>query len=411
MSKSPQFKLVSEEDHGTVLTLIVPGEATPYIARHDHPNFRAIVAAAIEGQFEDITALFDVADTIALKFRRLSERVTVEGDSVYFDGVAVDSALTQQIIAVLNSGSTDASWAALVNFFEKVEQNPSQASREALYVWIKAHQDRGGLTISQDGDIVGYKGVRRDEKHGYRSINSGKEKVRVNDEVFTGLIPNPLGATVEMSRDEVDPSSVNYCSVGLHVGTYAYANSWGGGLVLEVHVNPRDVVAVPEDSGGQKVRTCRYTVVQEVSGAYNTPVLDSWEGFYEEGLQPGDKVAIWGNPLRTGTVLDSPQPGVGEGFVPVLESDGAVRGFYEESLTLVESDEPEDEPLDDQVDDLDVALASTPQRRASDKPHGKGGPHSKDAEGRGRNPYQDQSGRFIAGRPGSQRDPNTGRFA
>lgn len=476
MSNTPQFKLVSEADKGTVLTLVVPGDPdSPYLARHDHPNFRAIVAAAIEGDFEDITALFDVADTIALKFRRLSERVTVEGESVYFDGVAVDSVLTQQIITVMNSGANDASWEALVNFFEKVQTNPSEASREALYVWIKAHQDRSGLTISEEGDIVGYKGVRHDPEYGYRSINSGVEDVRVNDTVYRGRIPNPLGATVEMPRDLVDPSSHAYCSVGLHVGTYGYASSFGGGLVLEVHVNPRDVVAVPADSGGQKVRTCRYVVVDEVSCAYTTPVLDQE---VEDELTEGTQVMIWGNPLRTGVVLsaeDAESHGVAveDGYIGVSEDSlgGHVGSFLPESLTPVdaddedydEEDEPDDgefyvgqrvhvlayedrprydsdgtvtrveddlifvklddgsaplgdgvgawrekyvTPLDDGVEDLDVAVSSNSEnaRRTYS------GVHSKAAEGRGRNPYQDSLGRFSSGRPGSARDPKTGRF-
>lgn len=410
--------LIDTEDGASVLTLVIPGDPkSPYIARDDHPNFKAIVGAAMEREFEDIASLFDVADTIALKFQRLSERVTVENDTVYFDGVAVDSALTQQILAVLNSGADGASWTALVNFFEKVQQNPSEDSRAGLYVWIKAHN---GLTISDDGDIVGYKAVNSDDEHGYRSISGGKEPVRVNDVVYTGRIPNPLGATVEMARDLVDPSSVHYCSVGLHVGTWDYAKSFGGcgGTVLEVRVNPRDVVAVPEDSSGQKVRTCRYTVVGPVTAKYSQPVLviDAAPDPEPDPFAPftvGTRVTVL-NTDYTGKVVPAPYDGFGKQYVPVRLDDGNyVGGWYPKNLTVIE--------------DLDLAPANEGRtdlhaKRTNDCTpacktgsggvhHGRGGATSVAAKGHGKNPAQDALGRFSGGRPGSTRDRSTGRFA
>jgi hypothetical protein len=44
--------------------------------------------------------------------------------------------------------------------------------------------------------------------------------------------------------------------------------------MLEVHVNPRDVVSVPTDSNWQKVRCCRYKVVDVIDQPYSTAVLD-----------------------------------------------------------------------------------------------------------------------------------------
>ncbi|MDQ2739570.1 MAG: hypothetical protein M3Y35_13360, partial [Actinomycetota bacterium] len=49
---------------------------------------------------------------------------------------------------------------------------------------------------------------------------------------------------------------------GLHVGTFEYAKNFGHKLLI-CSVNPRDVVSVPRDCGFQKLRTCRYTVLDE----------------------------------------------------------------------------------------------------------------------------------------------------
>jgi hypothetical protein len=55
------------------------------------------------------------------------------------------------------------------------------------------------------------------------------------------------------------------------VGSFDHAAGYGNTL-LEVKVNPRDVVSVPSDTGGAKMRVCRYTVVQEITGKYEEAV-------------------------------------------------------------------------------------------------------------------------------------------
>ena len=45
------------------------------------------------------------------------------------------------------------------------------------------------------------------------------------------------------------------------------------GTVLEVYVNPRDVVSVPHDYSAQKIRVCRYVVGEPVDKPYDEPVL------------------------------------------------------------------------------------------------------------------------------------------
>jgi hypothetical protein len=55
------------------------------------------------------------------------------------------------------------------------------------------------------------------------------------------------------------------CHTGLHAGTWDYATTFSGDTLLLVKVNPRDVVSVPTDCNWQKIRTCRYTVVDVVT--------------------------------------------------------------------------------------------------------------------------------------------------
>jgi len=68
-----------------------------------------------------------------------------------------------------------------------------------------------------------------------------------------------------MNRDNVNPDANETCSHGLHVGAFAYANTFSE-LLLEVEVNPKDVVAVPPDYNNQKMRVCEYKVIRVAPG-------------------------------------------------------------------------------------------------------------------------------------------------
>ena len=97
-----------------------------------------------------------------------------------------------------------------------------------------------------------------------------------------------------MPRSEVAYDPGEACSVGLHVGNYKFARDYASAALLEVHVNPRDVVSVPTDAGGHKIRVCRYKVVDLVEEKYEEPLagweVPDWhyEPIEEEGYDRGD---------------------------------------------------------------------------------------------------------------------------
>ena len=262
-----QYTLVSTAEGERFITAFIPGEGA-FAANADHPNFETIVAKAAAD--EDLTAeLFDVGRAVAERFRHLSDRVTVRGGTVYLDGDPVDNALTQQVVRFLDEGVED--WKPLVAFFENVQANPEPHSRESLYRWLAARD----FTITDDGNIIGYKGVRRSPAEqgtegGYQSINQGYAIVN-GEEHHEGPVPNEPGAVVEMPRSQVEHNPAQGCSVGLHVGTFTYARSFGQ-VVLEVEVNPRDVVSVPTDHGDAKMRVCRYHVIDRIDNPHERAV-------------------------------------------------------------------------------------------------------------------------------------------
>jgi hypothetical protein len=225
------------------LTVVRPGK--PILqARDDHYNWTKIEAALNSGDTANLDELFNVPKSIEIKFKRLSERVTVRHGRIHLDNDPVDNALTKQVLKYLDEERDD--WGPLVKFFEKVQANPSDNSRAQLFTFLDAHD----LELTDDGDLITYKKVRTDFKsdHAGHGFSDGVEYKSAN-------IPNNIGSIVEMPRSEVRDDPHQDCSVGLHVATLNFA---------KLVVNPRDVVSVPHRDAA-KVRVCRYRVLEEVS--------------------------------------------------------------------------------------------------------------------------------------------------
>lgn len=250
----------------TFVVIVRPGDE-PKPVSDDHPKFESIMSALEAGDEVMALDLADVGTTIDREFHRLSERVTVEDGVVKFDGVGLHDALTEQILRVFREGDPKLlELEALINYFENVQQNPSEHSRTQLYDWVGHHD----VTIDLDGYLIAYKGVASRPDGGWQSIQRGT--AYVNDEKVTGAIPYAVGDQVEMPRDEVTWDPAQHCAPGLHVGTYDYAGSWARGAMLKVRVNPRDVVSVPGDAGGEKIRVSRFEILDTIDAPITAPV-------------------------------------------------------------------------------------------------------------------------------------------
>jgi len=251
------------EDGEQVITVFKVGQE-PKLAHSSHPQFEEIVRRAQAGD-ESVFELFDLAETAAKKFERLSDRISVRSGRLYLDGEEVHNVLADQIVRRIKEGEEN--FQPLVKFYENLLANPSEHSREQAYGWLSTHD----FAITDDGLIVGYKGVRTKDDGSFESIFDGR--AIVDGEEITGYIPQKQGSVIEMPRGEVTFDPTVGCSVGLHVGTYAYAEDFAQGALLEVHVNPRDIVSVPTESSHAKMRVCRYTVVDTIDKPYTQTVV------------------------------------------------------------------------------------------------------------------------------------------
>jgi phage baseplate assembly protein gpV len=397
------YSITANDETGTAnVALYLGGQV--FQARSDHPSYPAIIAGLLanDGKGDesvDYAALFSAERAIASKFEVLSERVSVKNGEVYLDGDIVHGSLQKQIVAFLEAGED---FEPLVRFYEKLLGNPLGNVQDGVYDWAQAN----GLTINDEGNLLGYKSVHSTEG-GYRpSRASATGEDRVNgQEVGVGndIIQN-IGDVVEMPRSIVLNEPSRACAEGLHVGTFDYAKGFQGDTVLLVEFNPRDIVSLPDSNSAWKLRVCRYTVVSVVDEALSAPVFHTEVPAGIVGHVPVlDEESIEG-------IVEGTRVQEGGDLGTVVDLDPA------NLEVLVEWDE---EAFDQQwvaVEDLDAVLndndtPETPEQTATRRKHGKGGRHSKAAEGRGPNPRQNpKTGQFTHGRPDSQRDPNTGRF-
>lgn len=239
------YTITGSESAGTQILLVLDGR--PHTITESHPSYRQIQERLLDQDFEGIENLINVQRSILDK---LSEKVTIQGDVLYYNGEAIYDRLAQTVVEFFREGR---SFHNLVNFMERLYLNPSRHSRTQLYEFLNRHN----FAITDDGHFLAYKGVNT----GFGSITRGPGVV--NGAPQNGSLDNTPGNTLEMLRSDVmdDPSVA--CSYGLHVGTWGYARSFGQ-RVVEVKVDPADVVSVPNDCDFQKVRTCRYRVTREV---------------------------------------------------------------------------------------------------------------------------------------------------
>lgn len=246
----------------------------------EEPHF-ASVEDAIDDPGTTPEELFDLLN-VESSVRRsvenadLSSRVSVENGQIVLDGEPLSGPLVDHILDLLAQNSGDLTpW---VRFLERLDANPVAHSRQQLFTWIESLIDHdGGFTLNpSNGFIVGYKGVNSD----LTSVRSGPGIV--NGQAVTGHLPNDIGNVIEMKRDDVQHDPSIGCSRGLHVGTFNYAKGWSRGAIVEVLVDPADVVSVPTECSAQKMRCAKYEVVDVAEKAYGTalkPVEDFDDDF------------------------------------------------------------------------------------------------------------------------------------
>lgn len=184
----------------------------------------------------------------------------IEGDSMFYKDRPLHTIDAQRVIAFRQEGLP---FDPILKYIEKCRGNTSRRTIEALYPWI----EHCNVTITDTGNIIGYKGVRSD----YYSVQGNLDTVVLRGTVDAdGHILNKIGEVIEVERSSVCDNFDNTCGAGLHIGSLVYAKGWGERVML-VEFNPAHVVCVPNNSDAHKVRVTEYIV----RGEYTGPMPDT----------------------------------------------------------------------------------------------------------------------------------------
>jgi hypothetical protein len=188
----------------------------------------------------------------------------VDGEVFYKGTERLHGVVVDKLLELLQAGLKDS--APLIKFITNLLKNPSKSSVDELYDFLSYKS----LPIDADGYVIAYKGVRPD---GYSCSGNTRTTVLQGKVDSSGHILNEVGATIEVERRCVDDNRNRGCSHGLHVGSWAYASTFGS-KTLMVRFNPADAVSVPRDCQCQKLRVCKYEVLAEIGGESTDSYLD-----------------------------------------------------------------------------------------------------------------------------------------
>jgi heme-degrading monooxygenase HmoA len=229
------------------VTVILDGK--PQTISQSHPNFLKIKSNLLAGNHDSIAELIDVKSSLV---KLGNGDIEIIGNSVRYQGRLVPNYQSEKLISMYRQGHKNIN--PLKNFICRLMQNPSARARDEFARFA----DYKELPFDEDGFIYAYKGLDAD----LWSISGNTETRVLKGKVRGGHIWNGIGEEIEVAREDVDDDCNRHCSYGLHAGSFEYATGFGTRTVL-VKFDPKDVVSVPTDCDGQKVRVCKYIVVSE----------------------------------------------------------------------------------------------------------------------------------------------------
>jgi len=222
-------------------SVVVNHNGRTSVFRKGDTRFEQIVACIRENRLGDIPELMDTEAAFAKRGLVLKDGL------LHMDNEPLPETLSKRVLQLVEA---QLPIDIMVKFWKNLKQNPSFNSRKMLYAFL----EHNGHPLTEDGRFIAYRGVTKDFK-----------------DQHTGKFDNSVGQVCEVPRDQVDDNPNNTCSHGLHVACYDYARSFGPQLI-EVAVDPKDVVAVPTDYNGTKMRVCKFEVVAKSEAMRTEPV-------------------------------------------------------------------------------------------------------------------------------------------
>lgn len=252
----PEFgEEVSEETYPAIVVLndsliIINTNSQTFTYYNDHQNFSEIkeiasqivkTSSCTEKQFSNLKSFSSIKEKL---INWGAGYVTVVNSQIYYKNELIDDVLSKFILYLVKNNDQDLQY--WCNFLDTIQNCSSSHVYDRLFLFIS----KNDLAISKDGRSI----------YAWKVIGSNyKDK-------YTNTIDNSIGQYVSMPRNKVTIDNNISCSSGLHVASLDYLRSCyaatGDRLVI-VKVNIEDIVSIPNDYEGSKIRVSAYSVVEE----------------------------------------------------------------------------------------------------------------------------------------------------
>lgn len=206
-----------------------------------------------KGVIDDIQGGFKVSKEVFETFEQLSDKkaalrawsnhqLVINEDGVTYNGKVLNDDLTEFLISLLEKGAQASEFEAWSKYLGNISTSGSYKVYNRLFSFL-AKED---LEIDGEGRVLAWKVVR----------GNWKDK-------HSNTFDNSVGSICEVPRQSVDDDDNSHCSYGLHICSWGYLKSFSGSgdRVVRVAVNPADIISIPNDYNGEKVRCCKYEVV------------------------------------------------------------------------------------------------------------------------------------------------------
>ena len=258
----------------------------PHLFDPSHPHYTSLIQCVHAGDADEFVNLLNTG--LQVENWSHGDFEFAEG-ILLFEGEQVAKDPTNRIVECMQQGFPHE---FMLNYLTNLYDNVSERAVQESYKW-SSHK---GLPITEDGMLVGYKGVRT---YAGETIQGKNGEIKEGDlvDIYTGnSFRNNVGDTASMKRRQVCDDHTQGCDSGLHVGTYDYACNWAGntGVVVLVKFNPKDIVSVPSDCNCEKMRVSSYEVIsvareQLEEAVYSEDDYDDQEDYLDE-LKDGDVI-------------------------------------------------------------------------------------------------------------------------
>lgn len=245
--------------------------------------------------------------------------IRIEGSHVYFKDVLLDDVVSRYIIDYLDSTNRFISEAVVQNMLNAIVYSRSPHVKERLFRFIM----KNDIYLSKDG----------------KSVLAWRVCSPAYKDKYSGKFDNSIGAVCEVPPGAVNIDPNQYCSAGLHVCSFDYLPSYAseGDPVLVVKVDIEDILSIPFDYDGSKIRCCRFEVLDEIG---------KWSSTFKQE-HSNTSLAKYGFHIE------------GEGAMSLIEEEIANEDHIQQMLSSARSSFEDNDYEDDEDEDDDYDYDSS----------------------------------------------------